>query len=72
MDYKHIINEPFYTVKSLCSEYGLKAPTVHQWVRTRKLESYRIGNMTRIPATEWERFITDSNKARVQIARQPI
>jgi excisionase family DNA binding protein len=55
---------PYYTPKHICEQFDIKKPTLHYWLQTGRLHSVRFGSLHRIPVTEWERFMEESQKGK--------
>lgn len=40
--------EPLYTCKEIAERYGFKTSTVWEWIKSGKLNAFRIGKLYRI------------------------
>ena len=46
----------YYTCKEVAERYAVKEDTVWEWIRTGKLEAYKIGRMYRVHKDQLAKF----------------
>ncbi len=51
----------FYTVEELAEMLKVSTQTIRAWIKSGKLKSFKIGKAHRIPDTEVQRLIAESN-----------
>ena len=50
------MEKKFYTCEEVASRYGVKVSTVWEWIRTGRLEAYKLMRMYRVTEEQLEAF----------------